>query len=143
MNIDRMHTIVYPFTQMTGNTWVLNEDKYWVFRSLQMGLSSSPRIYTSFADAVEFVCVKYNIDIEYLNGIQQLRHCIDDFLRALPDKKNATSLYMHFLQYSKYWVFQLSGKNVQVNDNGQKSWDGFMTHSYRWYCYQMINDCYY
>ena len=80
------------------------DDKYWVFRSLQMGLSSSPRIYTAFADAVEFVCVKYNIDIAYLNGIQQLRHYIDDFFCALPNKKDATRLY-----HALFIVFEILG----------------------------------
>ena len=79
-------------------------DKYWVFRSLQMGLSSSPRIYTSFADAVEFVCVKYNIDIAYFNGIQQLRHYIDDFFGALPSKADATRLY-----HALFTVFEILG----------------------------------
>ena len=80
------------------------DDKYWVFRSLQMGLSSSPRIYTSFADAVEYVCVKYNIDIAFLNGIQQLRHYIDDFFGALPRKRDAYRLY-----YALFTVFEILG----------------------------------
>ena len=67
--------------------------KYWVFRSLQMGMSSSPRIYTAFADAVEYICVQKNKDIAFLNGIQQLRHYIDDFFGALPTWEKAWALY--------------------------------------------------
>ena len=80
------------------------DDKYWVFRSLQMGLSSSPRIYTAFADAVEYVCVKYNLDIAFLNGIQQLRHYIDDFFGALPKKEDAYRLY-----HALFTVFEILG----------------------------------
>ena len=79
-------------------------DKYWVFRSLQMGLSSSPRIYTAFADAVEYECVKYNLDIAFLNNIQQLRHYIDDFFGALPRKTDAYRLY-----HALFNVFEVLG----------------------------------
>ena len=78
--------------------------KYWVFRSLQMGCSSSPRIYTAFADAVEYVCVRKNSDISFLNGIQQLRHYIDDFFGALPKKADATRLY-----HALFTVFEILG----------------------------------
>ena len=50
-----------------------------------MGLSSSPRIYTAFADAVEYICVNKHRDLSFLNGIQQIRHYIDDFFGAVPD----------------------------------------------------------
>ena len=72
--------------------------KYWVFRSLQMGCSSSPRIYTHFADAVEYICVKKRKDIAFLNGLQQLRHYIDDFFGALPTKKEAEDLYKSVIE---------------------------------------------
>ena len=78
--------------------------KYWVFRSLQMGLSSSPRIYTAFADAVEYACVSKNRDISYLNGVQQLRHYIDDFFGALPNKEDAERLYQ-----ALYTTFEVLG----------------------------------
>ena len=67
--------------------------KLWVFRSLQMGCASSPKIYTEFADAVEYICVKKNRDIAFLNGLQQLRHYIDDFFAACPTKEAAEKLY--------------------------------------------------
>ena len=67
--------------------------KYWIFRSLQMGMSSSPRIYTAFADAVEYICVKRNKKIAYINGRQQIRHYIDDFFGAIKDPKHAEILY--------------------------------------------------
>ena len=69
-----------------------------------MGLSSSPRIYTAFADAVEYVSVKYKKDIAFLNGIQQLRHYIDDFFCALPKKKDAYRLYN-----ALFTVFEILG----------------------------------
>ena len=120
------------------------DSKYWVFRSLQIGLSSSPRIYTSFADAVEFVCVKYNIDIAYLNGIQQLRHYIDDFFCALPDKRNATRLY-----HALFTVFEILGiptKWEKCTDPRQRAkiLVGFMIQSCKWCYCPMINEyCYY
>ena len=72
--------------------------KLWVFRSLQMGCSSSPRIYTHFADAVEYICVNKNKNIAFLNGIQQLRHYIDDFFGAVPTKKEADILYKSVIE---------------------------------------------
>ena len=80
------------------------QNKYWVFRSLQMGTSSSPRIYTAFADAVEYICVRKNKDIAFLNGIQQLRHYIDDFFCALPKKVDADRLYK-----ALFTVFEILG----------------------------------
>ena len=76
--------------QYMGIKWA---KKLWVFRSLQMGCSSSPKIYTEFADAVEYICVNRNRDISFLNGIQQLRHYIDDFFGACPTKSQAEKLY--------------------------------------------------
>ena len=67
--------------------------KFWVLRSLQMGLSSSPKIYTEFADAIEWICVnKYKNDAFY-NKIQQLRHYIDDFFGCCPTLAGARRLY--------------------------------------------------
>ena len=76
--------------QYMGIKWA---KKLWVFRSLQMGCSSSPKIYTEFADAVEYICVNRNKDIAFLNDIQQLRHYIDDFFGACPTKEQAEKLY--------------------------------------------------
>ena len=67
--------------------------KLWVFRSLQMGCASSPKIYTEFADAVEYICVKRNKHIAFKNGIQQLRHYIDDFFGACSTQEEAEKLY--------------------------------------------------
>ena len=67
--------------------------KKWVFLSLQMGLSSSPKIYTEFADAVEWICVNKNKDLAFLNKVQMLRHYIDDFFGCCPQYKDAITLY--------------------------------------------------
>ena len=67
--------------------------KKWVFLSLQMGLSSSPKIYTEFADAVEWICVNKNRDLSFLNNIQMLRHYIDDFFGCRPRYEEAITLY--------------------------------------------------
>ena len=67
--------------------------KLWVFRSLQMGCSSSPKIYTEFADAVEYICVNKNKKLSFLNGTQQLRHYMDDFFGVLPNYKEANELF--------------------------------------------------
>ena len=72
--------------------------KLWVFRSLQMGCASSPKIYTEFADAVEYICVNKNKDIAFLNGIQQLRHYIDDFFGACPTLEQAEKLYKSIIK---------------------------------------------
>ena len=81
--------------QYMGIKWA---KKLWVFRSLQMGCSSSPKIYTEFADAVEYICVNRNKEIAFLNGIQQLRHYIDDFFGACSSQKQAEKLYKSVIQ---------------------------------------------
>lgn len=67
--------------------------QFWVFLSLQMGLSSSPKIYTAFADAVEWMCVNKYKSIAFINDIQQLRHYIDDFFACCKDYATAKKLY--------------------------------------------------
>ena len=76
--------------QYMGIKW---NAKYWVFRSLQMGMSSSPKIYTAFADAVEYIFVQRNRDLAFINGLQQIRHYIDDFFGAFKTKAAATAMY--------------------------------------------------
>ena len=76
--------------QYMGIKWA---KKYWVFLSLQMGCSSSPNIYTAFADAVEFIICKNNSDIAYRHGIQRLRHYIDDFFACIKSFEEAWILY--------------------------------------------------
>ena len=66
---------------------------YWVFTSLQMGLSSSPRIYTLFADAVEYICCKKYPQLCFYKRLQMLRHYIDDFFAILKNYNNALDLY--------------------------------------------------
>ena len=66
---------------------------FWVFTSLQMGLSSSPNIYTRFADAVEYICVQKFKHLCFLNGLQMLRHYIDDFFAVVRSLKNAKILF--------------------------------------------------
>ena len=75
--------------------------RFWVFLSLQMGLSSSPKIYTAFADAVEWICVNQNKDIAFLHGLQQLRHYIDDFFACCRDYKTALKLYNSLFKLMK------------------------------------------
>lgn len=67
--------------------------KLWVFQSLQMGCSSSPRIYTIFADAVEYICVNKDSELFFWKGLQQLRHYIDDFFGAHPTRKGAKAMF--------------------------------------------------
>ena len=66
---------------------------FWVFTSLQMGLSSSPKIYTEFADAVEYICVNRFKKLCFLNGLQMLRHYIDDFFAIVRSRKDAQTLF--------------------------------------------------
>ena len=67
--------------------------KLWVFRSLQMGTSSSPRIYTSFADAVEYICVNKDKKLFFHQGLQMLRHYIDDFFGAAKNWEDACNMF--------------------------------------------------
>ena len=73
-----------------GISWA---NKFWVFQSLQMGCSSSPKIYTIFADAVEYICVNEDRDLFFINGVQQLRHYIDDFFGAHKTKAEAQAMF--------------------------------------------------
>ena len=67
--------------------------KYWVFTSLQMGLSSSCKLYTEFADAIEWIVVNRNNKAAFRAGIQALRHYLDDFFAACSTKEDAYQLY--------------------------------------------------
>ena len=79
------------------NDWRYNgiqwANKLWVFTSLQMGLSSSPRIYTHFADAIEYICCKENKSLCFYKGLQMLRHYIDDFFAVCKSKSDAEKLF--------------------------------------------------
>ena len=68
-------------------------NKLWMFTSLQMGLSSSHRIYTHFADAIEYICCKENSNLCFMNGLQMLRHYIDDFFGVCKTKNEAEILF--------------------------------------------------
>lgn len=76
--------------QYNGLKWL---GKYWVFTSLQMGLSSSCKIYTEFADAIEWIVVNRNNPEAFRSGIQALRHYLDDFFAACRTKEDAYKLY--------------------------------------------------
>ena len=78
-----------------GLKWL---QKYWVFTSLQMGLSSSCNLYTEFADAIEWIVVNNNRDIAIQNDIQILRHYLDDFFAACKSKSNALKLFRNLIK---------------------------------------------
>ena len=73
-----------------GMKWL---NKVWVFQSLQMGLGSACRTYTRFADAIEFVIVKENVDIMFIDGVQMMGHYLDDFIGAQPTLERAYVAY--------------------------------------------------
>ena len=73
-----------------GMKWL---NKTWVFMSLQMGLGSACRIYTRFADAIEYIIVKENKSIMFLNDVQLMGHYLDDFMSAQPTLERATQVY--------------------------------------------------
>ena len=68
-------------------------NKIWVFQSLQMRLGSACRTYTRFADAIEFVIVKENVDIMFIDGVQMMGHYLNDFLGAQPTLERAVIAY--------------------------------------------------
>ena len=59
-----------------------------VFTSLQMGLGSACRIYTQFADAIEYIISKSVVDkckIFWYNGFKLIWHYLDDFFGGSRD----------------------------------------------------------
>ena len=84
--------------QYNGLKWL---KKYWVFTSLQMGLSSSCNLYTEFADAVEWMVINDNKHIAIINGKRILRHYLDDFFAACKCKKNAFELFNKLINILK------------------------------------------
>ena len=106
--------------------------KLWVFRSLQMGCASSPKIYTDFADAVEYICVKRNKDTAFKNGIQQLRHYIDDFFGACATKEEADKLYK-----SVFNIFEELGIPTRLD----KCFAPFTNHKILGWLYDTIARC--
>ena len=109
-----------------GISWA---QKYWVFRCLQMGCSSSPKIYTEFADAVEYICVNRSNKLAFYKGLQQLRHYIDDFFAALPTKEMATELYSQCSKPLQTWAFQPVEISVKSHGQNVKFLDGYMIPS--------------
>lgn len=81
-----------------GLKWL---QKYWVFTSLQMGLSSSCNLYTEFADAIEWIIINRNREIAIKNDIQVLRHYLDDFFAACKSKKDALKLFHDLINILK------------------------------------------
>ena len=79
-----LHPCQYKYM---GMQWL---NQYWLFKSLQMGLGSACRTYTRFADAIEFVIVKENKEIMFLEDIQLMGHYLDDFFGAQPSLERAT-----------------------------------------------------
>ena len=76
--------------QYMGLKWL---KQYWVFTSLQMGCASSPKIYTEFADAIEWIIVNRNRNDAFKNGYQIIRHYLDDFFGVHQDYQTAVSLF--------------------------------------------------
>lgn len=65
----------------------------WFFMSEAMGVGSAPRDYTRFADAIEYAVVKACEIVAFLNGIQLIRHYVDDFYGANSKKKDALKIF--------------------------------------------------
>ena len=76
---------------------------YWFFTCVQMGLSSGCYIYNTFADAIEYIIVNNNWRSMYKNGIQLLRHYLDDFFGVHKDYLTALHHYHQIL----YWFRRL------------------------------------
>lgn len=72
-------------------------DHYFILTCLPFGLSSSCLIYTLFADAIEWVVVHHNSNIFHgicnNKHIQVLRHYLDDFVGAHPNKQVAQAQF--------------------------------------------------
>ena len=69
-----------------GMQWL---NKKWVFQGLQMGLRSACQTYTRFPDAIEYVIVKENVDIMFIEDVQMMGHYLDDFLGVQPSDELA------------------------------------------------------
>jgi hypothetical protein len=76
---------------------------YFLFTSLQMGLTSAPRIYTRFGDAIEYIIVNNNKQLcfaPYNNLlIQLLRHYMDDYFGAGKTYEHALQLYHQVIDW--------------------------------------------
>ena len=84
--------------QYNGLKWL---KKYWVFTSLQMGLSSSCKIYTEFADAIEWILANRNNPLIFKTGVQAVRHYLDDIFGACKTKQDAQRLYNDLIHILK------------------------------------------
>ena len=70
---------------------------------LQMGLSSACRIYTHFSDALLYIILNNNFRIAFCNNMACLRHYLDDFFGAHPNKTAAQKLFNQTI----YWFKRL------------------------------------
>ena len=82
------------YWHLMGFKWL---NQYYFFTSLQMGLSSACKIYTRFADAVEYIIIKNNFNLFHVSAgsskIRALRHYLDDFFGGSQSLVDATDQF--------------------------------------------------
>ena len=65
-------------------------DQYFIMTCLPFGLASAPKIYTAFADAIEWMTICSDFQLFMSDqGVQLIRHYLDDFFGGSPDKAMA------------------------------------------------------
>ena len=79
-----------------------------------MGLGSACRTYT---DAIEFVIVKENVDIMFINEIQMMCHYLDDFIGAQPTLKRAYVAYNSSIATLKSLMYRLPLNHHKFHEN--------------------------
>lgn len=70
-----------------------------VFTCLTFGLSSACRIYTHFADAIEWIIASHDPSIFFMGLLQLIRHYLDDFFGGHPSRTVAQRQFNCVVQW--------------------------------------------
>ena len=75
---------------------------YIILNCLMFGLASAPRIYTRFADAIEWAIIHRDEKLFYASAVQLIRHYLDDFFGGHTQRSVAQKQFQYALDTLDY-----------------------------------------
>ena len=92
--------LLHPaFSKYLGFSW---EGKVFRYTCLPFGLSSSPAIYSRFAECLRQIVLLSNGDLYLYQGLATILNYLDDFFGGHPNKPTAIKQYLLFRQWLLY-----------------------------------------
>ena len=89
----------HSFHKFLGFRW---EDMIFRYACLPFGLSSSPQIYSAFAECLRQIVLFSHPSLFFVNGVPVIRNYLDDFFAVHSDSTKAWSQYRLFRQWLVY-----------------------------------------